>query len=145
MKRTGVIAGIGTVVAVAAVAVVVLLLTWFRSDENVECTGRAYSGGHPAVVYGQALTGRATATPTTGPDGVPATRAITMKVGGSEQLLGRASDYTVVGPPGVVSLTDEETASASDGCRITQTDRYVEMTAIAPGVVAVAGVVVTVV
>ena len=144
MKRTGLIVGIATVVAVAAVAVVVLLVTR-DSEENVECTGRAYSGGHPAIVYGQGLTSRATATPTTQPDGKPSQKAITLKVGRSEQLAGRAADYTVVGPPGVVRLTDEETASASDGCRVTQTDRYVELTAIAPGVVAVAGVVVTVV
>ncbi|CAM3298911.1 hypothetical protein [Tsukamurella hominis] len=145
MKRTGVIAGIATVLAVAAVAVVAVLLTWFRSDENVECSGRAYSGGHPAVVYGQGLTSRATATPTTQPDGRPAQRAITLGVGRSEQLAGRAADYTVVGPAGVVELADREVAAASDGCRITQTDRYVEVTGRSPGVVAVAGVVVTVV
>ncbi len=145
MRRTGVITGIAILVAVGTLAVVVLLLTRLGSDETVECGGRAYSGGHPAIVYGQGLTSRATATATTGPDGQPALKAITLQVGGSEQLAGRAADYAVIGPAGVVELADREVAAASDGCRVTQTDRYVELTAIAPGVVAVAGVVVTVV
>ena len=48
----------------AAVAVVVLLVTRSGSDGNVECSGRVYSGGHPAIVYGQGLTSRATAAAT---------------------------------------------------------------------------------